>query len=197
MAGVQVVTRKLTSFQGRDEEWTNVYYFGNGAIGPAGTSEQHAEEILDWCIAREKTIHADPVRFLGGYVRQLGLLNNPVEGESLYSKELQGLQFGTFGIENQQMYRECAVMLRWLLGGRRYLRSMLHTHHPHGYQLQGFTSTAVANLSAPLKAFADAMLTELPNGYRRRAPNGDVPSAVAYHPYLEHRQYHEGRRRRS
>lgn len=194
MAGVQVVVRKMVPFQGREEEFSNVYYFTNAGASIAAT-ESEASAILAACIERERPIFATIVQFLGGSVRNLGPFGGPVAGEALHSAEQPPGTVGTGGTANTSMYRECAVQVRWLLGGRRFLRSMLHTCLHHNYDLTGVNETAPAQLSAGLKAYADANLQPLPNGYRRTSPGGDIPGVVGYSKYLEHRQFHEGRKR--
>lgn len=196
VAGCKIVTRKLVSFKGRNEEFTNVYYFGDGGLG-LSPSEETAEDLVDAVIAAEKPIFAQSVRFLGGAVYHIGANDGPGRTPAIAVRELAATgNNGTNAAGGTLIYRELAVDIKWLLGGRRYLRSMLHTCHEHGYNTVGTTATPSSGLSAELKTFAEKMLNGPWVGdYQRIAPNGDRPTAVLYNPYLEHRQFHRYRTR--
>lgn len=194
MSGIMVTTLKSMPFQGNEEVWSNVYFFGDGG-GFGATTDGEAEQVIDFCIAQERSIHANHIKFLGGSARQLNAFHKPVSGEALFSKELTPGTVGTAGTATSGMYRECAVMVRWLLGGRRYLRSFYHTCLSHGYDLEGDTAIT-GNPGTQLITFAEAMLNTVTAGYRRRSPSGEAPSAVGYHKYLEHRQFHKGPKHR-
>ena len=192
MAGIQVTIVKGSEFQGRFEEFSNVYYFGDGSLG--GTSPEQAETVINACLGMERPIFAMNVRFLRGYARELGLLHNPVEGPALADVEFPVNTMGNFGSPSPTMYAECAVMVRWLLGGKRFLRSMLHTMTPHGLDETGRTS-ATPQADGPLALYAQNMLEGSFGGYQRISPSGERPSVVVLPRYLEHRQFHEGRKR--
>lgn len=192
MSGAKVVTRKLTSFQGRDEEFSNVYYFGNG---PAGGQIDY-KALINAVITAERPIFGHNVRFLGGSALGLNAFNQPDDDVGSDSVELP---VGTAGTASTgAMYKECAIDIRWMLGGRRVLRSLLHTCAPHGFDPDGVAKSAVETNTAmaPLRTFAAAMNNGDFAGCTRMAPNGDRPQGYLINPYLEHRQFHRYRRRK-
>lgn len=194
MAGVKVVTRKLTPFHGEDEEFSNVYYFGDGgSIGQADATA--AESLVNAVIAAEKTIFADNVRFLGGQAYGMGI-GGSASGDAIATVELAATGNQGGGGAASTMYAECAIDIKWLLGGRRYLRSLLHTRTAHGIPLTGDGAATVAGMSTALKTFAANMVDgPWPGAFERIAPNGDRPTAYLINPYMEHRQFHRYRRR--
>lgn len=195
MAGVKIVTRKLIGFMGRDEEFSNVYYFGDGGAG-LSPDEATARALIDEVIAAEKTVHSTTVRFLGGAAYKVGVADGPGDTDAIATVELPATGHNGAATNSLDMYKECAIDLKFLLGGRRYLRTMLHTGSLHGYAAGGSSSTASSSLSAALTAFAGKMLNgPWAGGYQRIAPDGDRPTVVQYNPYLEHRQFHRYRRR--
>lgn len=196
MAGTKIVTRKLVDFQGRDEEFSNTYYFGDGSAG-LSPSEADATAIINAVIEAEKTVFGNAVRFLGGAAYKVGIADAPGDTDAISVVELAASGNNGGVVASTTMYRECAVDLKFLLGGRRYLRSLLHLCASHGYGVTGGgTPTGVAALSTELKAFAERMLNgPWPAGYQRIAPNGDRPTVVQYNPFMEHRQFHRYRRR--
>jgi hypothetical protein len=192
MSGIQAVITMEVPFQGDDEEFSNVFYMGDGGgIGsvPGTTKDAILTGLKDWM----KPIFANNVRFLRGYARDLDIFNQPVSGEG-HTLEFSGTEYGTYGIPATNMYGECAVMLRWLIGGRRFLRNMFHTQVPHSLDVTGRSSQNATN-SSSLVTFAQHMLNDPISGFYRIAPNGDRPVSILYPTYLEHRQFHEGRKR--
>ena len=195
MAGTKIVTRKLTKFRGRDEEFSNTYYFGDGGAG-LSPDEGTARTLINAVIDAEKTICGQSVRFLGGSAYKMGIADTPGDTDAIATVELAPTGHQGAMVESLAQYRECAVDIKLLLGGRRYLRSMIHTMVPHGYDPNGVTSTPSASLSAQLKAFAEKMLNGPWTGaYQRIAPNGDRPSVIEYNTFLEHRQFHRYKKR--
>ncbi len=195
MAGTKIVVKKLARFKGRDEEFSNVYYFGDGTADLSPSAEV-AKSLVEAVIAEEKKVHGNTVRFLGGAAYHVGVRDTPGDTDAIASVEL--LAAGNQGafLEADNMYRECAVDIKFLLGGRRYLRTMLHTMVAHGLGITGKDPQGVAGLSAEIKAYAGKMLSgPWPGGFNRIAPNGDRPSAIEYNPFLEHRQFHRYRNR--
>lgn len=195
MAGTKVVTRKLVSFQGEDEEFTNVYFFGDGTLG-LSPSEGVATDLINAVITAEKSIFATSVRFLGGAAYHMGVMDTPGDTDAISLVELAATGNNGTSADGSPIYRECAVDLKFLLGGRRYLRSMLHTCTSHGYNTEGLTAVASSSLSVGLRNFATKMLNGPWVGdYQRIAPNGDRPTAIMYNTHLEHRQFHRYRKR--
>lgn len=195
MAGTKIVTRKLTSWHGRDEEFSNVYYFGDGGLG-LSPSVAEAEALIDAIIAEEKKITHSVVRFLGGAAYHMGANDGPGDTDAIATRELSasgnqgGFTTATF------CNPELAIDLKFLLGGRRYLRTMFHACTLHGYDASAVSATPTANISPLVKTFADKMLNgPWPGGYQRIAPNGDRATVVQYNPFIEHRQFHRYRRR--
>lgn len=196
MAGCKIVTRKLCSFQGRQEEFSNVYYFGDGGLG-LSPDDETATTLINEVIASEKPVFSPGVRFLGGAAYHIGVSDGPGDTDAIATVELpaSGHQ-GTGTPTASDPYWELAVDIKWLLGGRRYLRTMLHTGLWHGYNPQGQSATSVSNIGAAVKTFAEKMLDgNWVGGYERIAPNGDRPTVIQYNPYMEHRQFHRYRRR--
>lgn len=195
MAGAKFVTRKLVSWYGRQEEFSNVYYFGDGGMG-LSPSESDATSLINEIIAAEKLVTSTAVRFLGGAAYHMGVSDTPGDTDAIAIVELAATGNQGSHVASTTMYYECAVDLKFLLGGRRYLRTLLHTCHEHGYDTKGVSATTTANLSAPIKTFAEKMLNgPWAGGYQRIAPNGDRPTVIQYNPYLEHRQFHRYKRR--
>lgn len=197
MAGCKVVTRKLVTFHDRDEEFSNVYYFGDGSAGLSPT-ESTALDLLDAVIAEEKSITGTVVRFLGGAVYKVGVADTPGDTDAIAIRELAATgNQGAFTTPGT-VYRECAQDIKWLLGGRRYLRTLIHTCASHGMVVDGSTGASNLQISSELKAYAQRMLNGAwPGGYERIAPNGDRPTAYQINPVLEHRQFHRYKKRRN
>lgn len=197
MAGIKIVTRKLVAFHGRDEEFSNVYYFGDGGAGLT-PSEADTTALINGVINSEKTIFATAVRFLGGAGYKIGVADTPGDTDAVATVELSATGNNGAATLDASMYRECAIDLKFLLGGRRYLRTMLHTCAGHGTQADGFGATATSGLSAALKAYAEKQLNgPWVGSFQRIAPNGDRPTAIMYNPYMEHRQFHRYKKRRN
>lgn len=196
MAGCKIVTRKMMTFQGGDEEFSNVYYFGDGDVSFSPT-EAEALALIDAVIAAEKNISASSIRFLGGVAYKIGAANTPGRTDAIAIRELAATgNQGTFGDPSAVRYRECAEDLKLLLGGRKYLRTLIHTNANHGFQTSGELPITTTVISAGFKAFAEKMLNgPWPGGFQRINPDGDRPTAIMYNPFLEHRQFHRYRRR--
>lgn len=196
MAGCKLVTRKLVPWHGRDEEFSNVYYFGDGGGGLSPAADV-ATALINEVIAAEKSISSGAIRFLGGAAYHIGVSDTPGDTDAIATVELaasgnQGTAASTLGSINP----ESAIDIKLLLTGRRYLRTLIHTGATHGYDSLERSATSSANLSAPLKAFAEKMLNgPWASGYQRIAPNGDRPTVIQYNPFMEHRQFHRYRRR--
>jgi hypothetical protein len=198
VAGCKVVTRKLTPWHGRDEEFSNVYYFGDGGSG-ASPDATTASTLVNMVIAAEKAVSRSSIRFLGGAAYKIGAADLPGDTDAISVVELPATgQQGTYtSAGSTNVYRECAIDLRFLLTGRRYLRTLIHCNDSHGYDVEGTGSgTASTNLSAAIKTFAEKMLNgPWVDSYQRIAPGGARPTVIQYQPFLEHRQFHRYRRR--
>lgn len=194
MAGCKVVIRMLTPWMGRDEEFSNVFFFGDGTAG-LSPDEATATTLINEVIASMKPVFSTQTRFLGGAAYKIGISDTPGDTDAIATVELAASGNQGSAVAST-MYRECAIDLKWLLGGRRYLRSLLHTGCLHGYNAVGDVATASSSLATPLKTFAEKMLNGPWTGsYQRIAPDGDRPTVIQYNPFLEHRQFHRYRRR--
>jgi hypothetical protein len=195
MAGCKIVTRKLVSWHGRDEEFSNVYYFGDGgaSLSPDAAT---ATTLINAVIAAEKLVCRNTIRFLGGAAYHVGVNDTAGDTDAISTVELaatgnQGSAALILAVDPEK-----AVDLKFLLGGRRYLRTMIHTGDSHSYDPTSVTATSSAGLSAAIKAFAEKMLNgPWVGAWQRIAPNGDRPTAIMYNPFLEHRQFHRYRTR--
>lgn len=189
MALVKVVTRKEVDFHNRVEEFSNVYYFGDGDLTNPTAGE--VTDLLNKVIAQEKTICSANIRFLGalGYTGWDTIGDTPpLASVELIGATNPGTATGT------ACYRECAIDMKWILGAKRHLRTMMHTGITNGLDASGAGSPGTP--STALQTFANNMLGATHySPFRRMAPNGDVPGAVLINPYLEHRQFHRYRRR--
>jgi hypothetical protein len=194
----RVIITKASQFQGRLEQWSNVY------ILDTGTFETFEDEAaINSIVALEKTVHGGNVQFVKGETYGI----NPVTGDNpRFGKPLSGN--GTMG-SGPQIYKETAVLVKFELpraggltgiGRRRMLRKWLHC----GY-LPTAASTGMAYGDEPLgsttkTAFLNNYANPLRNGNHGNgqlsAPNGDKPTAAAVHDYLEHRQFHAGRKKK-
>lgn len=195
MAGTKIVTRKLVPWHGREEEFSNVYYFGDGGVG-LSPSEADALSLVDAVIAAEKLITRNTIRFLGGAAYHVGIADTAGDTDAIATRELAASGNQGSLTTGTAVDPESAVDLKFLLGGRRYLRTMIHTGYSHGYVVTRDSAVSSAGLGAEIRAFADKMLNgPWVGAYQRIAPNGDRPTAIQYNPYLEHRQFHRYRRR--
>lgn len=166
----------------------------------ASPSESTANALINAVIAAEKLTFADSVRFLGGSAYHIGFMDTPGDTDAIETVELSptGNQGAVTSAQTggAKINPEMAHDLKFLLGGRRYLRSMLHTSCALGMDDKSVTPTTSSNITAALKTFAEKMLNgPWPESYQRIAPNGDRPSAIQYNTFLEHRQFHRYRRR--
>lgn len=189
------MTRKLVSWHGRDEEFSNVYFFGDGGVG-LSPSEATALSLIDAVIAAEKPMTASIVRFLGGAAYHIGVSDTPGDTDAIAIRELAATGNQGTNAATTFVNPEMAVDFRFLLGGRRYLRTMFHICWSGGYDPTSRSATGSSSLGSDVRAFAEKMLNGPWTGsYQRIAPNGDRPTAIMYNPYLEHRQFHRYRRR--
>jgi hypothetical protein len=190
MGGVKVVIKKMMTFKGVDEEFTNVYYFGNGGLASVGGTQ--AADLINKLITAEQVISANAIRFLGGSAYQLNAFDKP-ESEPVATVEKPAGVLGQASTSTL-MYAECAIDVRLILTGRRILRTLIHTRNPWGLSVTGETP---ATPQQAVQTFASDFL--LPDfkatGLRRISPSGQVPSATLLPQYLEHRQFHRYRRR--
>jgi hypothetical protein len=192
----KVIIKKRIAFQGRLEEFSNVYVLSTGIAETFGD-----EAAIDSIVALEKTVHAGPVTFFKGETYGI----NPVTGDvPRFGKDLSG---GGSMAAGAQIYNEAAILVTFELprkggligiGRRRMLRKWLHT----GYLPVGAASESNAgavDLGATAKGvilnnYANPLRTAEHGGGKIAAPNGDLPTASAVRPYLEHHQFHAGKK---
>ena len=191
LAYVKVAVTKSTDFQGRTEEFSNVYTFDAPTLDePALTA------LADAVVALEKPLHSNRVNFVRAQVWDTGVLPNYMR----VSKQLQGAGSAA-GVA---IYPECAWRVYWPLPRKfgvfrtvhRQLQKYLHsTCVQFGGDTEGRSKTVQP--SAPSAAFnyLNNMLQPIPDHYLI-SPDGTRPTGPGLvAPYLEHRQFPRGRKR--
>jgi hypothetical protein len=201
MALRYVSITKEVPFQGRSEEFSNVYLYETSASDEAGF-----QAIVDAIVAAEKLVHAPDVVWTKARVYTTFGLNGVTDtGGTFHVATLSGAGSGTT-VTSEAMYKECAVLVRWPLprkgsilagfGRHRSLKKFLHTcGAPSLNTAQQDGSGIISGVPVTaLVAYANSV--ENPTaGAQMVAPDGSVPNAepnVA--PYVEHRQFPRGRK---
>jgi hypothetical protein len=86
MARIGLSITKSTAFRNSTQEFSNVYYYGNGAGQLPNATD--AESLLDTLVTLEKAIHSTAVTFVRGRVwSQVG---TPSQNEMIVQKNLSG-----------------------------------------------------------------------------------------------------------
>src|SRR5829696_3657177 len=85
MARVGLSITKSVAFRDSVQEFSNVYYYENGAAEPSATG---AEAMLDELVALEKNRHASTVTFVRG--RVWVHRGSPATNEMIFQKGLSG-----------------------------------------------------------------------------------------------------------
>ncbi len=198
MGSFRITTTKFTTFQGKTEEFSNVYVLDTGTLEAFDD-----EAAIDGIIALEKKVFSSNT----GFRRATSYGINPIRGDvPRYGKELAGN-----GLVSVQLaanfYPECAILVKFELprpggqvgiGKRRMLRKWLHTGTLPGSAEEAEGKAAA--LSVQTRAFytreyAEPLRTGSFGGGSLSAPNGDKPISTSTHPYLEHRQFHAGKKK--
>jgi hypothetical protein len=194
---VQLSITKSTEFQGRLDEFSNVYRFTGVTSSPAPL-----QALADKMVALERPIFSNQVNFKRVRIWED---NNLVANTMLITQDLTDVGGAPAG----NMYKECAIMLRYPLPFRtavtsdlnnsvkrvsRYLRKYLHTCAAQGYSDPGNGSGYTPPVPSALQTYATAIVEPLA-GVQLCAPNGDTPTGPhKFHPYVEHRQFPRGRK---
>lgn len=192
MARVKVQITKRASFQGKSNEWSNVYTYEVNS-----TSEGDMAALVSVVKNNEQTIHGSDVEFVRAAVWSLGWVSNTMIYTITWTN--------TWGsqIANQNMYQECAVLVQWPLprsvsGGKsryRALKKWYHTNHSHGYTLNGRQARGAFEISEPLPAAMVTLTSPGIAGAKLCNDGGETPTqAFQLGQYLEHRQFPRGRK---
>lgn len=197
MARVGVSITKETAFRDNTQEFSNVYYYDNGA--GAAPSAAQADALIDAIAAQEKTWHANNVTFTFGRCWTAG--GGAGANEMISQKTLTGVG----ALSNvASMDKERAFLFRWRAGNDSrghavYLRKWYHSQGP-------IPGTSAANVSATLTnqtgfttgdrsamALTISVVTTQSaggGGWQLVAKSGRQPSVAVpeAHKYLEHHQ---------
>lgn len=197
MGNFKIIITKEVDFQGRKEQFSNVYTLSTGV---AEAFDDGA--AIDSIVELERAVHTQFVRF----VRAESYGVNPVTGDNpRFGKDLAVV--GTMPY-SQMTYYECAVLVQFELprsggligiGRKRRLKKWLHSGALGGAetteQVRGSAALSVAQKARFMDSYATPLMNQEHGGGRLAALNGDLPSSAAVHDYLEHRQFHQGKKR--
>lgn len=109
MARIGISITKEIAFRDNQQEFSNVYYYGNGAGANPGASD--AEALLDALVALEKTFHSTLVSFVHGRLWSAG--GTEQQNEMLAEKTLAGTGSTT---PDANMDKERAYLMQWPAG---------------------------------------------------------------------------------
>lgn len=192
MADVRVAVTKSLPFQGRTEEFSNVYHYKNVVLEQA-----LLDSLANAVVNAERLVHDVGVTFKHVRVWDAG---NPPNHMHI-SKPLTGT--GSASNANVNVYRETALLFRWPLPSRqgltrtirRSLRKYIHTASlPTGMGPAGQDPGGTITTGDRFDQYRN-IIKEPTAGVLLCAPNGDEPTApMNISPYLEHRQFPRGRK---
>ncbi len=197
MGMFRVVVKKEIPFQGRSEQFSNVYVLNTGVF--EGFDDNAA---IDGLVAIERAVHAPQVRFVRG--ESYGI--NPVTGDNpRFGKDLDVRGTGGGG---DPMYHEAAILVKMELpragglvgiGRRRMLRKWLHIGSGpvalDANQRAGQDPIGQNVIDLFDARYAEPLFSREFGGGRISAPNGDRPTSRSIHPWVEHHQFHAGKKR--
>lgn len=195
---VKLSVTKFTDFQGKQDEFSNVYTYDG-----VTDSDDALNALADEVVSAERSCHGSDVIF-----RRVRIWNIGGVGPSTMrlTKDLSGEGMGG---GSAQIYKECAQMVRWKLEPRialfastsnparrisPYLRKFLHTTLAHGYNTSG---SGGGNQPPPGGSLVDyaRRITAPVAGVKLCNDRGEVPSeGPQFSRYLEHRQFPRGRK---
>lgn len=197
MGQVHVSVLKETQFQGRAEQFSNVYRYEIGDVTP-----EKCEALIAPVVAAERALFGSAVTFRQARVYTTNSGFPITVGQTFAIQDLSGTGSGG---GTGYMYKECAVLVQWPLprrvsvgggiGRTRRLSKWLHTCAGASLNIAEATgeSPLTSAQKAPYVTYAAAVRTV--NGHSLVAPDGDVTTAAAeIQPYLEHRQFPPGRK---
>ncbi len=197
MGKFRVIITKSQTFQGKVEEFSNVYVLDTGTF--EGFDDEAA---INSIVGLEKAVHSTEVTFVRG--ESYGI--NPVTGDNpRFGKPLSGA--GTMAA-GARIYVECAILVKFELprkggligiGRRRMLRKWIKPGYLPTNAASDSNSGKVAMGSGAQEFFRTSYAEPLRNnshgGGSLAAENGDRPSGSAVHPFVEHRQYRAGKKK--
>lgn len=191
MARYKVSVTKGMMFQGKDQEWSNVYCYEVGLVNP------DFDALADAIVAAERPVHGSQVSFRKVQVWDVGLPPNLMR----VSKPLSGTGSAT----NNDQYIECAHLVKWplprstagLSSRQRSLKKYLHSNSLAFGSGPWTGNTIFANPAAGSAGRTYINAVTAPAGLDAQlvSPSGAEPDGPAVlHPYLEHRQFPRGRK---
>jgi hypothetical protein len=196
MARIGIAITKSVAFRDSTQEFSNVYYYENGAALPNAAG---ADALIDEVTALEKGRHSSLVSFVRG--RCWSQLGSPASNEMISQKALSGTGSQT---ADATMDKERAYLVRWRAGvdsrgNPVYLRKWWHSCGVYAGAAGAPGSGILANASGftqaqrdAIKAAADAFLTLVSagGGWSLVAKSGRTRSGTGdqAHKYLEHHQ---------
>ncbi len=199
MSRIGISITKEVAFRDNQQEFSNVYYYGNGSGSLPGTVD--AEALLDQLVALEKTFHSSLVSFVHGRLWSAGLGN--AGNEMLAEKTLTGTGSTT---TDTTMDKERAYMFQFPAGldsrGKQvYLRKWYHScgifpggPSPIGGSIHanatGFTTANRTSMVTNADDILTIGVTASP-GWSLVSKNGrnvSAPASGEAYKYLEHHQ---------
>lgn len=193
MARFKVSITKFVQFQGKEQEFANVYTYETGALDPNFTN------LVNDIVTAEKRIFSSAVGFRRAQVWDAGIPPNVMR----HTQVLSGV--GALGVTD--MYRECALLVKWPLpravsatsSRQRSLKKYLHICSSAGGSANDGNTLIGAPAAGSALALYMAAVTDPPNvDADLVSPSGAVPNGPpVVHPYLEHRQFPRGRKESS
>jgi hypothetical protein len=198
MGMFKVIIKKTVPFQGRNEEFSNVYLLSTGSF--EGFNDANA---IDSIADLEKKVYGSPVLFTRG--ESYGI--NPVTGDvPRFGKALEG----NGQVNGAAPYVECAVLVKFELprknnligiGRRRLLKKWLHVARMTATDIEANAETGAVPLGSVFATairtkYSEPMRNQEHGGGKLAAPNGDLPLSSEIHPFLEHHQFHAGKKHR-
>ena len=187
MAKTRVTIVKSVGFQGRVEEFQNVYNLD----GPEPTPDD-GTGLINALVAIEKPLHAGEIKFVRGYCSydDSGLLQKPTY-RSIQQKLLEG---GGTSIKQGFIYKECAVLLQLRIGVRHIIPKWYHCWAVENGDQFG-VSLLTTGTTEPFQAAGNQLLAAINTNWYIATPDNDRPVQARVYPYLEHRQFHAGKKR--
>ncbi len=199
MSRIGISITKEVAFRDNQQEFSNVYYYGNGTGALPGLTD--AEALLDQLVALEKTFHSSLVSFVHGRLWSAG--QGASVNEMLAEKTLTGTGSTT---TDTTMDKERAYLFQFPAGvdsrGKQvYLRKWYHTcgvfpggPSPVGGSIHsnatGFTTANRTAMSGNADDILTIGVTSSP-GWALVSKNGrnvSAPASTETYKYLEHHQ---------
>lgn len=192
MARALISITKSTPFQGKVEEFSNVYCYEI-----PDTTEARLESMITKIVSAEKAVHANDVTFVRAQAWDVGTPPNLMRA----SETLSGTGSQT---AQTTFFKECAYLIQWplprslglLRSTHRSLKKWLHTCRGFGAgDLKGTTQYGSFGVGDPLFTYAQLVSQMATDDAVLVSPSGAVPNGPpTIYPYLAHRQFPRGRK---